>query len=327
MTETHLMCVQPCIPYYAWQVEVMLHNFISVGITSKGNSIDLLFAYNKNESDWEQKVAVIKKVESRFDSHPLINFYYYEDSRRSPYNYISGVRPNILKQHFRRYPYLSHSKIFYHDCDIVFTRYPSFLERLDVSGMQWYVSDTISYIGYDYIVSKGADVLDKMCQITGCHPMFIKSKQEQAGGCQYLFSNVDWTFFEKMEYDSETLFTQITELNNRKKAIKPDYHELQIWCADMWAMIWGAWMRGFTTIIDPDLNFVWATDPVEKWNEKIIFHNAGVTSEGECFYKGVYQDIMPYVKIDEIMATISPKLASYRYAQIIQDVSKITCLC
>jgi hypothetical protein len=61
-TPITFMCVQPCIPYYAWQIEVMLTNFRDAGITSEFQ-VQCLFAFNKNESDWEEKVAVIKKVE------------------------------------------------------------------------------------------------------------------------------------------------------------------------------------------------------------------------------------------------------------------------
>lgn len=327
MLNTHLICVQPCLLYYAWQVEVMLHNFIDVGVLQKGNVVDLLFAYNKNESDWQQKVEVIKKLEKAFEHEPLINFYYYQDTRQQPYNYISGSRPNVLKQHFKTYPYLSHCKIFYHDCDIVFTKYPDFLETLDVSGTEWYVSDTISYIGHDYIVSKGGDVLDKMCQIVGCHPFFIKARQEQSGGCQYLFSNVDWTFFDKMERDCERLFTEISELNARKKALTPEYHELQIWCADMWAILWGAWMRGFKTTIVPELGFIWATDPITAWEDgRYIFHNAGVVGQGELFYKSAYMNRTPYGHIEEELKKLSPNAASYNYATLVFGTSKKTCL-
>ena len=57
-----LICVQPCIPYYAWQIEVMLKNFQELEI-NKNYSVQLLFAYNKNENGWEENVEWIKKVE------------------------------------------------------------------------------------------------------------------------------------------------------------------------------------------------------------------------------------------------------------------------
>lgn len=61
-----LICVQPSIPYYAWQVEVMLENFISLKIHENHN-IHCVFAYNKNESDWEKKVSLIEKLKDKYN--------------------------------------------------------------------------------------------------------------------------------------------------------------------------------------------------------------------------------------------------------------------
>ena len=72
------MCAQPCIPYYAWQIEVMLTNFRDCGITEEF-AVHCLFAYNKAESDWQDKVDGIKLLEDKFGG--VAKFYYYEDSR------------------------------------------------------------------------------------------------------------------------------------------------------------------------------------------------------------------------------------------------------
>jgi hypothetical protein len=76
-----LMCVQPCIQYYAWQVEVMLTNFKSLRIHEEFN-VHTLWAFNKNEHDWEEKRALIKKVEDAFSD--VAEFHYYEDTRQYP---------------------------------------------------------------------------------------------------------------------------------------------------------------------------------------------------------------------------------------------------
>jgi hypothetical protein len=90
----------------------------------------------------------------------IANYFYYEDTRKYPISYISSIRPNVLKQHFKIFTELSQKEIFYHDCDIVFTKYPDFLNKeLLVNVMNWFVSDTKSYISYSYILSKGEDVL------------------------------------------------------------------------------------------------------------------------------------------------------------------------
>jgi len=317
------ICVQPCTQYYAWQIEVMLTNFRDCGI-AKNFNVNCLFAFNKNESDWKEKVATIKKVEEKMKG--VAEFFYYEDTRKYPISYISSIRPNVLKQHFKIFPSLSQRAIFYHDCDIVFTKYPDFLnEELLQNDMNWYVSDTKSYISYSYVVSKGEDVLNKMCDIVGINPNLVKAKEDEGGGAQYLLKGVDWRFFEKMENDCEVLFKDITELNVAKKQADPNHHELQIWCADMWAILWNGWMRGYTTKIIPELNFCWATDMAERWHEVYIFHNAGVTSNSaeKLFYKGSFIDKLPFLESGE---SYDKNTASYKYFSIIKSIGNNSCL-
>lgn len=320
-TSATLICVQPSISYYAWQVEVMLTNFEQLAI-HKEYSIHCLFAYNRNEEDWREKIALIERLTFKFGH--VASFFFYQDTRTYPVSYISSIRPNVLKQHFEKFPELSQTGIFYHDCDIIFSKYPDFLEKMANSGPEWYVSDTISYIGHEYIVSKGHDVLDLMCQTVGCHPYLIRDKQGQSGGAQYFMKGVDHQFFHKMERDCERMYAQVTELNNKKKALDPTHHELQIWCADMWCLLWGAWMRGYDTLISDELEFCWATDPVEKFDRCYIFHNAGVTSESHgAFYKGAFTNKLPY---DHDGSGIDPKFASSKYFNLMKITGQKTCL-
>jgi hypothetical protein len=58
MNKPILMCVQPSIRYYAWQVEVMLNNFISLNLQNEFE-IHVLFAYNTNEKDHKKKLDEI----------------------------------------------------------------------------------------------------------------------------------------------------------------------------------------------------------------------------------------------------------------------------
>jgi hypothetical protein len=320
----NLVCVQPSIPYFAWQTEVMLTNFIDLGI-HRQHKIICLFAFNRNEPDWEQKVATIQKVERKFMG--MASFHFYEDTRSYPFSYISSIRPNILKQHFAAFPELSRQAIFYHDNDILFTRYPDFLDYCAYDDKNWFVSNTESYIGYDYILSKGQDVLDAMCKIVGINPELVKQKNDalQSGGAQYIMKGVDSMFFHKAEKDCERLFKEINELNNQKKQLDPSHHELQIWCADMWAILWGAWMRGYETHIISALDFCWATDNQKVWDEKYIFHNAGVTEDlkDKYFWKNGYVHKYPFL-ID--IEGYDQSKASYRYAQAIKNIGEKSCL-
>jgi hypothetical protein len=316
------MCVQPAIPYFAWQLEVMLENFKNLGI-HENNQIDILIAYNTNESDFQDKLDTMNKVEQRYKD--VADFFYYTDTRVYPFSYTSSIRPNILKQHFKKYPQLEEECVFYHDCDIIFTKYPDFIHTLCGDDLNWYVSDTIGYLGYNYVKSKGDDVLNAMCEIVGIHPELVKKKENQAGGAQYLMKKADWVFWDKVEKDCEKLFKDITALNIKKKIEDPTHHELQIWCSDMWAIAWNAWMRGYNTNIVPELNFAWATDDISKWDEAYIMHNAGVTQDlsKDLFYKANYIGQLPYYADGE---TYLKNKCSYKYFELIKSIGGNSCL-
>ena len=316
MKNLRYICVQPRILYYAWQVEVMINNFIKHGINP--NNIDILVAWNPNDKTSEpENIEAWNKLALHYNS---VRFFFYEDTRQQPIYYISSVRPNILKQHFKAHPQLESEAIFYHDCDVVFSQPPNFNAFL--SDDIWYLSNTNSYINYDYIISKGQDIYDKMCEITEMHPIIPCLMNSNSGGAQYIMKNIDWTFWESVEHDSEKLFKEITELNNIKKAADPKYHELQIWCADMWAVLWNGWLEGNETKVVPEMDFSWATDTKNRWDETTIFHNAGVTGDGVHFYKGIYQNKLPY----SIEDTFDERFCSKLYFNEVKETAKKTCL-
>ena len=318
MKNLRYICVQPRILYYAWQVEVMINNFIKHGINP--NNIDILVAWNPNDkTSTPENIEAWDKLASYYNS---VRFFFYQDTRQQPIHYISSVRPNILKQHFKAHPELKDEAIFYHDCDIVFTKKPDWSKFLD--DKIWYLSNTNSYINYDYIISKGQDVYDKMCEITGIDPVIPKLMNSNSGGAQYIVKNVDSSYWEKVEKDCEELFYHITQLNNKKKAEDPKHHELQIWCADMWAVLWNGWLQGNETKVVPEMDFSWATDPIERWEKTTIFHNAGVTcSCGRQFYKAKYMDSLPY---DIQQESFKDSVCGYNYVKEIIETTQKSCL-
>lgn len=317
------ICAQPACLYYAWQVEVMLHNFIDLGIHNEFD-IHLVFAYNTKEPNWDKNIEYVQKVEKKFQGYA--DFFFYEDKRQYPISYISSIRPNILKQHYATFPNLAEETVFYHDCDIIFSKYPDFIEKYTDNDMNWYVSDTRSYIGAQYIIQKGVDVLTKMCDIVGIDQKTVVRNQSQSGGCQYIMKGVDWRFFDKVEKDCERMYKEISELNAEKIKADPTHHPLQIWTADMWCILWNAWMRGFKTNVVDELDFCWATDSIENYHKKYIFHNAGVVSatDGKFFFKGDFRAQVPYNNFD--IEKIDKERATYKYAELIQNVAQITVL-
>ena len=172
---------QPRTLYYAWQVETFIHNFMKSGINP--NNIEVLVAYNSDPNHATNSAENLAAFKRLAEVYNYVRFFFYEDKRKSS-NYISSIRPNVLKQHFKKFPELSKEAIFYHDSDIVFTRSPNFNHLLEDDV--WYLSDTISYIGADYILSKGEDIYKKMCEIVNIRQKTPRLNQKNSGGAQYI---------------------------------------------------------------------------------------------------------------------------------------------
>ena len=278
------VCAQPASLYYAWQVEVMINNFMTMGVNP--NDIDIVC--------WKQNGSIPEEWTKLATRYPA-RFFFYDDTRETKH-YISSIRPNILKQHWAARPEIHNDAIFYHDCDIIFTKPPTeWITDIMINDKRWYGSDTRWYIGHDYIKSKGDDILEAMCDIVGISKFDVESNELNSIGAQYLMKSIDYEFWDKVERDSERLFKEITDLNNIKKSIQPSYHELQIWCADMWAVLWNGWLRENHTVCHENFNFSWGTSTIEDYHKLNIMHNAGVTQSGQgLFYKAQYMNSVPY---------------------------------
>lgn len=304
------ICAQPAIDYYTWQVEVMINNFIRNGVNP--NDIEIVSAYkNSIPKNW---VMLSQKYNT-------VRFFFYEDTRFKP-NYISSIRPHILYKHWLRYPELSKEKIFYHDCDIILSKPNSFslLEDGDIC----FVSNTVSYIGANYIRSKGEHYLDLMTSIVGVNKQYVIEQEKNSGGAQYIIKNVGSDFWSKVYHDCESLFRIVNEQIKQDKEKDPGIHELQIWCADMWAVLWNLWFFDKQVKVTEKMSFSWATSGISEWDKHPIFHNAGVVSgNGNCFFKANYMNKLPY---DINLEDYSKDYCSYKYAEEIVKTKEVTCL-
>lgn len=308
MAELRFVCAQPAIKYYAWQVEVMLNNFRDMGV-------------NLNDIDVVSRVEnmVIPPEWLKLANGYAARFFFYNDTRETSH-YISSIRPNILKQHWAARPEIWNQTIFYHDCDIAFTRpIHEWITPDMINDTVWYGSDTRWYIAHSYIKSKGKDILHAMCDIVGIHPQVIEDNELNTIGAQYLLKGIDDQFWAQVERDSERLFKDITTLSKMKKDRDPNYHELQIWCADMWSVLWNGWKRGHQTRCHPAMEFSWATGSVDEFRRCNIFHNAGVTTDQNgLFYKAKFMEQYPYNQD----LNVTPESGSGYYYKIIQEVGK-----
>lgn len=312
MRQLRYVCAQPAIPYYTWQVEVMLNNFIEMGVNP--NHIDVVCT---------KPNGVVPEEWSKLANRYAARFFFYEDNRETRH-YPSSTRPNILKQHFKAHSYLKDDAIFYFDADIIFTTPPhQWITSEMINDEKWYGSDTRWYIAHDYIISKGEDILNKMCEIVDIDKQIIKDNELNAIGAQYLMKGIDSDFWERVERDSERLFKEITDINNQKVKENSTYHPIQIWCADMWAVLWNGWKMNYETITHSNFDFSWGTSDIATYNNHNIFHNAGVTDGNSgLFYKAQWMNELPYGKDIKI----NDNTASNEYWKWIQKVGKKSCL-
>jgi hypothetical protein len=305
---------QPDTPYFHWQIEVMIHNFMKVGINP--NWIEVLFAYDSEVSKEGRELA---------NKYPYVRFFFYKKSEinRNNHGYIPILRPDILNQHFKIYTNLSKESIFYHDSDIIFRELPDF-DSLTVDNI-WYLSDTVSYIGSNYIKSKSEDLFTDMCQIANIDKELVESNNNNSGGAQYLMKGIDHTFWKEVMNTSISLYKYMLDRENEeRKTLTTEelktYNPIQKWCADMWGVFWTGLKRSEIRI-SKELDFSWASSHSEQWNKSKIYHNAGVTNNnnGKVFYKGEFISKSPW---DYDFSLISPSSNSYNYVQAIEYANK-----
>jgi hypothetical protein len=317
MRNLRFVCAQPAVPYYTWQVEVLINNFIKHGVNP--NKIDILCAINNNivPEDW-------KKLQNHYNT---VRFFFYNDTR-SDFKYIPAIYFNLMSNHLKAYPELKDEALFLHDSDIVFTRKPE-LDWACKTNV-WSVSDTKSYINYDYIQQKDNDIYEKMCEIIGIDKRIPKLMNSNSGGAQYIVSGEGWEFWDKVEKDAIAMYDYFCEVEPLYvKKYEGDY-PIQKWTAGMWSLLWNAWLAGHETIVDSRLSFGWVTNPISDVEKHFILHNAGVTADSNSphcyekglFYKGNFINELPYNK----PLKISDEFASSYYWKEICETAKKTIL-
>lgn len=317
MRPLRFICAQPAIPYYTWQVEVLINNFKQHGVNP--NYIDILCGIENDiiPSSWA-KLA---------EHYNTVRFFFYNDTRLDK-SYIPSIYFNLLKQHLAARPELATSALFLHDSDIVFTRALQLSDLLEDDT--WYLSDTKFYINYSYITSKGLSTYQDMCKIVGIDPLIPKLLNANAGGAQYLTKNTTPEFWHKVELDSTRLYSYFNSVEHLYVPKHSGDYPIQKWTAGMWSLLWNAWLAGHETIIHPKLEFAWVTGPLAETNRCSILHNAGVVDDSNhihsaargLFYKGDYRTTLPYNQ----NLNISKEFASYYYWNEICKTAKVSVL-
>jgi hypothetical protein len=296
MKDIVFVTAQPDVPYFHWQIKLYVHNFIEKGINPEQIHVILALVHNVTEPS-DGGLELLKLG---------INVHFYNDERQKK-SYIPSIKPYLISKWLEEYPEFG-GCFFLHDADIIFRKLPNF-EKLIKDEIS-YLSDTIGYIGYDYIMyccdnyekqhpsSEKGQLLKEMADVIGIEIDLIKENQENSGGGQYLIKNTDHKLWEKIYEDCTPLYFQMLDYQKRFP-IHPG--EIQFWTAEMWSLLWNLWKSGIQTKISKELDFSWATDNVKMFNKKPILHMAGVTDnlKDTKFYKGEYINVNPIEKLRE----------------------------
>jgi hypothetical protein len=295
------ICCQPANDYYLWQIETVINNFISHGINP--NQIDIVLGYNNEDlSKWR----ILQQ------HHNTIRFFFYKDTRENS-GYIPAIYFNLIKQHIASNPSLKDEVLFLHDSDIVFTGPPDY-SKFEKDRV-WYLSDTNSYINYDYVMQKGEDILIEMCRIVGIPTLIPKLMNDHSGGAQYIVKGTDFNFWDKVEKDSIKLYQYFCNIEHLYVPKYENDYPIQKWTAGMWSLLYNAWFFGHQTKVVKEMDFGWSTNDISDTVKYKILHNAGVTdSKTGMFYKGEFVNKLPY----NTFLDLDKKKSSYYYYQEVQ---------
>lgn len=299
--------------YFAWQYEVFITNCREHNVSDR---IYILILYPKDKPCNDIWPKLMRK-------YPEVKFFLYQDDGSVNTDlYIPQLRPYMLKKHFAKFREQLKDKIFfYHDADIIFNYLPDF-QALCSDNINWQ-SDTSSYLDYDYLKIKESQgkipdhlVINELAKIGGITVDILQSYNKNSGGAQYILKGIDSEFWEDVERTCIEIRKYLF-LDVNKKYFPSENHGFQSWCADMWAVNFCLWKRGKKTQTTELLDFSWATDSVETYNRKPIFHNAGATPKRKAlFYKGDWIHKSPIGQ----KIVVESKYASSKYVEAIQKV-------
>lgn len=283
----YIMC-QPAIYRFEWELEVCLTRMKKLGV----NNIILLFAKHNS------KIPLYLRDKYNIEVHE------YEDNRVDK-TYIPSIRPYLWAKFLQEDRAREQESYFYLDSDVIFRDMPVIQPNDDI----WYGSDCESYLGIDYIDSKGQGILESMCKVLNIRPEVIRN-EKPISGAQWVISNPTFEYWLKVYEDSNKLYRYLDSLHDS---------DIQKWTAEMWAQSWNVYYFNKTTEVNDDLEFCWATDPVERYYETKIYHNAGVVDDKQgLFFKGGYDHKSPF---KENLNFVDSTKASIEYVKAIRDVA------
>lgn len=288
------LTIMPIDRYYVWQCQLWIDNLQSLGYADR--AIILLFVPKGRDVSKEWYELINLFPEATFE------FIYGDNNITKLLSiYIPILRIYSAAIYWEKHPELQNDAIFYCDSDILFTK------KFDVSAYidndVNYLSNTNSYINASYFDSKikdvlpekleeykKIDVLEIVTNICKINREIAEKNNQHSGGAQYLLKNINVSFWKKCFGDCLNIRVYLQQIN--KEYFSSEEEGFQSWCADMWAVLFNLWWKNAETLVIPEMDFAWSTEPIEVLQTKTIFHNAGITGENThsypTFYKGKY---------------------------------------
>lgn len=262
------ICAQPETLYYRWQVDTMINSLLQNGVSEA----DIIILSSKETNEFD----LLK------EKYPYVVFLRYTVPTQ---RYQPAIKPYLMYKYFRENQ--QDEQYFYTDCDVVLTKPLPEFER----GV--FMSDTVSYIGHHYIKSKGQEVVDIVCDTVNIPEQTLIDRQDDSGGCQFVFNTLPAEVWKKAYEDSYKLWKNITAYNSINAGQYEGTYPLQVWTSEMWATLYAMWYYGYYGKVDARLDFAWSTDPISKLETTSILHNAGVSDQPRLFKKSRYINEVP----------------------------------
>lgn len=313
---------------FLWEARVQLANFEKMKIPGKDVFYAIMMAGNEEK--------LMPKFDALVNEFPEVNIRLYSDFRPDEYRhtYPPTCRPHVMKQLLGEFPELAATGLFYTDSDVLFLKPPKF-DDLSYTDT-WFGSDVSSYVGAAYIIGRGNPyLLADMCGIVGVDYNVVKEKSaDKVIGAHIIMKNADEAFWAEVEENSYKLYVYMDattpywealykQAQSFKKEKDRPYNPIQKWTADMWAVLWGAWKRGYNTIANEDMDFLHATDMYDTKGVHTIFHNNGIVKGSEdAKTKFCKQDFIGTTPFETNFNYVDRTSASFHYVEAIREYMK-----
>lgn len=285
---------QPAVLRFEWETQVCIHNLLKNDI----NKEDIIILFSKHDD------SVVKNI-----LKTGVNVHVYEDERFD-FEYIPSLKPYLMYRYLEEDILRENETYFYMDSDVILREVPDY-SKIETSYSHWCGSDCNGYLNYDYIIQceKGKEILQGMADIIGISVEDIYNMNNSSIGAQYVISEPMAGYFKKVYEDSIKLWKYIKDIDTN----------FQKWAVEMNATIWNMPLFNIVPHVSKELSFCWATDPIDKWYENKIFHNAGVAGQDYLFFKGGYNNTTPFNKNHDY---VSKDYASYKYLENIKETEE-----